>query len=235
MALPTNLALRGSSSRTTSQYGSCFPFLLRQSDVPHEFILPYHQRQGKLLYCHPPPGMEDEWKQWWDEHNAREQYRSFGWDVKETMRLPDEEESQSFKQRRERQTHQVQIPPLIVGRSLKASDLPTEEQARAGAGAPGRRHGARCRPAEGPGQLHPRSEQLPLGGTRAQDRTGPGPHGPAAQEGADGPVGRFLQRLSATASVTGAPSPDGLPDATRPPALAPATSWAQPIRERGAS
>lgn len=60
---------------------------------------------GKLLYCHPVPGKEKEWKQWWDEENAREKYRTFGWEVKETLRLPDEEENQVKKQRREFQAN----------------------------------------------------------------------------------------------------------------------------------
>jgi len=65
----------------------------------------YGNAQGKLLYCHPVPGKEKEWKQWWDEENAREKYRTFGWEVKETLRLPDEEENQVKKQRREFQAN----------------------------------------------------------------------------------------------------------------------------------
>lgn len=57
---------------------------------------------GKLLYCHPVPGKEKEYTQWWDEENAREQYKSFGWDVKETLRLPTEEDTEAVKLRRER-------------------------------------------------------------------------------------------------------------------------------------
>lgn len=74
--------------------------------------------------------MEDEWQQWWQEDNARDKYRSFGWEVKETLRLPDEEESEIVQQRRQRQIQQ------------KAKHVPLQEyQDSVVAHAAGRRKG----------------------------------------------------------------------------------------------
>jgi hypothetical protein len=56
------------------------------------------------------PGKEKEYTQWWDEENAREQYKSFGWDVKETLRLPTEEDTEAVKLRRERLAERARPP-----------------------------------------------------------------------------------------------------------------------------
>ena len=58
------------------------------------------------------PGKEKEFTQWWNEENAREQYKSFGWDVKETLLLPSEEDTEAVKLRRERLAERARPPPL---------------------------------------------------------------------------------------------------------------------------
>jgi hypothetical protein len=57
------------------------------------------------------PGKEKEFTQWWNEENAREQYKSFGWDVKDTLLLPSEEDTEAVKLRRERLAERAR-PPL---------------------------------------------------------------------------------------------------------------------------